>query len=160
MMLFVGSFHVIQGLVALFNDEYYLVGKSGLAVQVDYTVWGWTHLIAGILVMCTGVGLLAGQRWARVVAVILVLVSMLLNFGFMAAYPFWSAIVIALDVVVILALRFGRGGHFRQLVLGRHATNALRLDADSNDRPNDLRRSSSSEPAVTNTVFRKRATAA
>ena len=104
MMLFVGSFHVIQGLVALFNDEYYLVGKSGLAVQVDYTVWGWTHLIAGILVMCTGVGLLAGQRWARVVAVILVLVSMLLNFGFMAAYPFWSAIVIALDVVVILAL--------------------------------------------------------
>ena len=104
MMLFVGSFHVIQGLVALFNDEYYLVGKSGLAVQVDYTVWGWTHLIAGILVMCTGVGLLAGQRWARVVAVILVLVSMLLNFGFMAAYPFWSAIVIALDVVVIVAL--------------------------------------------------------
>ena len=104
MMLFVGSFHVIQGLVALFNDEYYLVGKSGLAVQVDYTVWGWTHLIAGILVMCTGVGLLAGQLWARVVAVILVLVSMLLNFGFMAAYPFWSAIVIALDVVVIVAL--------------------------------------------------------
>ena len=104
MMLFVGSFHVLQGLVALFNDEYYLVGKSGLAVQVDYTVWGWTHLIAGILVMCTAVGLLAGQRWARVVAVILVLVSMILNFGFMAAYPFWSAIVLALDVVVILAL--------------------------------------------------------
>jgi sulfite exporter TauE/SafE len=65
MMVLIGSFHVIQGLVALFNDEYYLVGKSGLTVQVDYTVWGWTHIVAGVLIMCAGFGLLAGQMWAR-----------------------------------------------------------------------------------------------
>lgn len=29
MMLLLGSFHAIQGLVALFNDEYFLVAQSG-----------------------------------------------------------------------------------------------------------------------------------
>ncbi len=30
-MVMLGIFHVIQGFVALFNDEYFLVGSSGLS---------------------------------------------------------------------------------------------------------------------------------
>src|SRR4051794_6646957 len=48
LMVMLGTFHVIDGLVALFNDEYYLVTKSGLIVTADYTAWGWVHLILGI----------------------------------------------------------------------------------------------------------------
>ena len=44
MMVLLGTFHAIQGLVALFQDEYFLVAKSGLTVHVDYTAWGWVHL--------------------------------------------------------------------------------------------------------------------
>ena len=40
MMLLLGSFHAMQGLVALFNDEYFLVSPSGLVLPVDYTSWG------------------------------------------------------------------------------------------------------------------------
>lgn len=104
MMVMIGTFHMIQGLIALFKDEYYLVGKSGLTVEVDYTAWGWTHLIAGAIVFAAGLGLFAGQMWARVVGVVLAVVSAVLNFAFIAAYPFWSSIVIALDVFVIYAL--------------------------------------------------------
>jgi hypothetical protein len=104
MMMIIGSLHVVQGLVAVFNDEYYLVTKNGLAVHVDYTAWGWTHIIAGLIVIAAGLGALAGQMWARVVGVILACVSILLNFAFMPSYPFWSAIVIAMDVFVIMAL--------------------------------------------------------
>jgi hypothetical protein len=104
MMMLVGALHAIQGLVALFEDDYYLVAKSGLTVHADFTAWGWTHLIFGAIVIAAGIGLFTGQMWARVVGVILALVSVLLNFAFMAAYPFWSAIVIAIDVFVILAL--------------------------------------------------------
>jgi hypothetical protein len=104
MMVMVGTFHMIEGLIALFKDEYYLVAKSGLTVEVDYTAWGWTHLIAGAIVFAAGLGLFAGQMWARVVGVILAVVSALLNFAFIAAYPFWSSIVIAMDVFVIYAL--------------------------------------------------------
>jgi len=104
MMLMLGSFHAVAGLVALFKDQYFLVGKSGLVVNVDYTTWGWTHIIAGLIVIAAGLGALAGQMWARVVGVILACVSILLNFAFLPSYPFWSAIVIAMDVFVIMAL--------------------------------------------------------
>lgn len=104
MMALIGSLHVIQGLLAVLDEEYYLATDGGLAVTADYTAWGWTHIVAGAVVIAAGVGVVAGRIWARVVGVTLAVVSALLNFTFMAAYPIWSAIVIALDVFVILAL--------------------------------------------------------
>src|SRR3954469_19381695 len=104
MLILIGTFHIIQGLMAIFDDEYYLVTKNGLSVQLDYTAWGWTHLIAGAVVALAGVCLTLGQTWARVVGVAVAAISALINFAFIAAYPFWSVIVIALDVFVILAL--------------------------------------------------------
>jgi hypothetical protein len=104
MMVLLGTFHIIQGLVAIFNDEYFLVGKSGLAVNVDFTTWGWTHVIAGLVVLGAGLGVFAGQIWARVVGTIVALISAVVNVAFLAAYPIWSMMMIALAVVVILAL--------------------------------------------------------
>lgn len=104
MLLLVGTFQVIAGLSALFNDEYYLVTSSDLVVSLDFTVWGWTHLLLGILVASAGLGLAAGQMWARVVGVVVVALSAILNIGFLAANPVWCAIMIAIDVLVIWAL--------------------------------------------------------
>jgi vacuolar-type H+-ATPase subunit I/STV1 len=104
MMLLMGTFHAIQGLVALFQDTYYLVAESGLIVQADYTTWGWVHLILGVVVVLAGIALLAGQMWARVVAVILAFGSALVNIAFLGAYPLWSMIMIAVDVLVIYAV--------------------------------------------------------
>ena len=113
-MVVVGSFQVIQGLVAIFKDDYYLVAKSGLVVNVDYAAWGWTHLVAGAIILAAGVALFTGQMWARVVGVILAGLSAILNFAFIAAYPWWSTIVIALDVLVILAITM-HGREMRQV---------------------------------------------
>ena len=99
-----GTFHVFEGLVALFNDEYFLVGKSGLIINVDFTTWGWVYVIGGILVILAGVGVFAGKIWARAVGVLIALVSAVLNLAFLSAYPVWSLLMIALDVVVTLAL--------------------------------------------------------
>jgi hypothetical protein len=104
MMVMIGALHAIQGLVAIFQDDYYLVAKSGLTVHMDYTQWGWTHLILGLIVAAAGLGLFAGRMWARVVGVVVAMVSLIVNFAFIAAYPFWSTIVIAMDIFVILAL--------------------------------------------------------
>jgi hypothetical protein len=103
-MLLIGTFHVIQGLVALFDDGYYVVGSNGLVVSVDYTQWGWVHLIAGIVVFAAGLGLFTGRTWARALGIILATLSAILNFAFIAAYPLWSMTVIALDIFVIYAL--------------------------------------------------------
>ena len=103
-MVMLGTFEAIAGLVALFNDEYYLVTRSGLAVSVDYTAWGWVHLLLGIIVAMAGLGVMVGQMWARVVGIIVALVSAVVNIAFLAAHPVWSTIIITLDVLVIYAL--------------------------------------------------------
>jgi hypothetical protein len=103
-MVMLGSFHIIEGLVALFNDDYFLVSRSGLVINVDFTTWGWVHLIAGLIVLLAGVCVFSGQIWARSVGVIVALVSALFNLGFFSAYPLWSLMMIALDVAIIMAL--------------------------------------------------------
>jgi hypothetical protein len=100
----IGSFQAISGLVALFNDDYYLVGKNGLVVSVDYTAWGWVHLVLGVVAFLTGIGMMIGQTWARVTGIILAVLSAIVNLAFAAAYPVWSVLIIALDVIVIYAL--------------------------------------------------------
>jgi hypothetical protein len=104
MMLALGSFHAVEGLVALFKRGYYLVSPEGLVVHVGYATWGWTFLIVGVVVALAGLGVLAGQTWARVVGVVLAAVSALLNLMFISAYPLWSLLIITLDVLVIYAL--------------------------------------------------------
>ena len=103
-MVMLGSLHIFEGLIALFKDEYFVVAPSGLTVNVDFTTWGWAHLIGGVIVLLAGFGVLAGQVWARTLGVILALISVLVNVAFLAAYPLWSLIMIALAVVVIMAL--------------------------------------------------------
>jgi hypothetical protein len=104
MLLMVGGFQVIEGLVAILKDDYYVVTRSGLLLNLDYTTWGWTHLLIGLIAVATGFGVLAGQMWARVVGIIIAVISALANIAFLAAYPLWSTIIIATDVLVIYAL--------------------------------------------------------
>jgi hypothetical protein len=104
MMVVVGVLHAIQGFVALFKDKYYYVRSDGLVLQLDYSGWGWTHLMLGLVVALAGVALFSGRMWARVVAIGLVLLSVLANFAFVAAYPIWSVTIIAIDILVVYAL--------------------------------------------------------
>ncbi len=104
MMALLGTFHVIQGLVAILNDEYFLVTKSGLLVTADYTAWGWTHVVIGAILVAAGFGLFAGRMWARIVGVLVAMLSAVVNLAFLAATPIWSALMILLDVLVIWAI--------------------------------------------------------
>src|SRR4051812_35214689 len=104
MMILVGIFQQIQGLVAIFNDDWYLVASGRLAFSVDYTVWGWFHFILGLIVATAGVAVFNGKTWARITGCVLALISAVVNLVFIEAYPAWSIIVIAVDVLVIYAL--------------------------------------------------------
>jgi hypothetical protein len=104
LLFMLGGFHVIAGIVALVKDDYFLVSSSGLVIDVDYTAWGWTHVIAGAIVLMSGIGVLAGQMWARVVGTVVALLSAVVNMVFLPAYPIWSLLMIALAVVVVMAL--------------------------------------------------------
>jgi hypothetical protein len=101
MMILLGSFQAIEGLVAIFEDDYYHVAPSGLVLNIDYSAWGWTHLLLGALIVLAGIGVLAGNVLSRIV---LAGISAILNLVFIAAYPVWSVLIITVDVLVIYAL--------------------------------------------------------
>ena len=104
MMILVGVFQAIQGLVALFDDGFYLVSAGGLVVDVNYNVWGTVHLLLGVLLLLCGAGVLTGNLAARTVGVILAGLSAVANMLFIEAYPFWSILIITVDVLMIYAL--------------------------------------------------------
>ena len=104
MMFLLGAFQAVQGLVALFDDGFYLVTSRNLVVDVNYNVWGTVHLLLGVLLLLSGAGVLAGNLAARTVGVILAGLSALANMAFIGAYPVWSLLIITVDVLVIYAL--------------------------------------------------------
>jgi len=103
LMVMAGIFHVVQGLVALVNDDFFVIGEEYI-FTFDLTSWGWIHLIAGTIVVLAGIALFQGAVWARTVGVILAGVSILASFLWMPYYPLWSLVVITFDVFVIWAL--------------------------------------------------------
>ncbi|AEV84908.1 membrane protein [Actinoplanes sp. SE50] len=104
MLMLLGGFQAIEGIVALVRDQYYLTTRSGLVLTFDYTAWGWTHLLLGVLAVLTGIGIFLGQMWARVIGIIVAVLSAFANMMFLPAYPVWCTIMIATDVLVIYAL--------------------------------------------------------
>ena len=103
-LVLAGGFHVLAGFVAIFNDTYWQVPSQDLVVSVDYTAWGWLHLVLGAIALLTGLAVLGGQAWARMVGVGLAVLSALVNLAFMAAFPVWAFLVIGLDILVIHSL--------------------------------------------------------
>jgi hypothetical protein len=102
-MVINGAFNFIDGLVALFNDDWYGQRASAL-LAFNYTTWGWLLIIFGLVALFAGFGVLAGQTWARAVGVIMALANAVAHLAFIGANPVWSVLVITLDVVVIYAL--------------------------------------------------------
>jgi hypothetical protein len=102
LLIMVGLFHALQGIVALAGDDIYAVTKN-YVFHFDFTTWGWIHLILGVLVAGAGAGLFFGKTWARTVAVIAAGVSMLGSFMWLPHYPVWSLVIMALDVFVMWA---------------------------------------------------------
>ena len=104
MLMVVGAFQAIEGFVAIFQDDFYVVSKNGLVVHLDYTGWGWILLVLAAANILAGVGVLLGQTWARIWAIAAASLSIIANLGFTSAYPLWVLMVVTLDVVVIYAM--------------------------------------------------------
>ncbi|MEV0080888.1 hypothetical protein AB0H58_31135 [Nocardia neocaledoniensis] len=99
----VGVLQILQGIAAVANDDLIVVGPE-YTYQFDLTAWGWWHIIFGAIAVIVAIGLLAGQTWGRVLAMVIAALSIVANFLWLPYYPWWSILVIILDIVVIWAV--------------------------------------------------------
>ncbi|QDC12783.1 DUF7144 family membrane protein [Rhodococcus ruber] len=99
----IGILQIFQGIAAVAEDELFVVGIE-YTYKFDFTTWGWIHIVLGAVIALVGLALFTGATWARVAAIVLAALSILANFMWLPYYPWWSILIIALDVVVIWAV--------------------------------------------------------
>ncbi|MFB7879252.1 MULTISPECIES: DUF7144 family membrane protein [unclassified Nocardia] len=99
----VGVLQILQGIAAVANDDLIVVGPA-YTYQFDLTSWGWWHIVFGAIAVIVAIGLLAGQTWGRVSAMVIAALSIIANFLWLPYYPWWSILIIVIDIVVIWAV--------------------------------------------------------
>lgn len=103
LMLVSGILGILNGIAGIAKDDVY--GRIGdYTYSFNLTAWGWIHLIIGILVALTGVGLLKGADWARGAGIALAALYIVEYFMFLPYAPVWSLISIGIGVFVIWSL--------------------------------------------------------
>ena len=103
LLIMIGVFQAISGLVAIVNDTFYVVGEVWI-FQFDISTWGWIHLLIGLVLALAGFFLFRGAMWARVVGIVVASIAAIANFAWLPWYPLWSIIIITGSVFVIWAL--------------------------------------------------------
>lgn len=112
MMILMGVLQGIAGLTALLNDEWLLVTQNSL-IAFNFTTWGWIHILIGVLVFAAGFAVMNGAVWARVVGVIIAMLSIVANLAYANTYPIWAIAAVVINVLVIYALTV-RGNEVRE----------------------------------------------
>jgi hypothetical protein len=102
LLFVIGGFNIIYGLAAVggsnvfVGDAHYVLG--------DLRTWGWITVVLGVLQVLAFWGVLSGNQPARWFAVAVIGLSAVEQMFSNPAYPLWSLIIIALDVVALYAL--------------------------------------------------------
>ncbi len=110
-LMLVGAFGLIQGLVGLVDNDIYSLTNKWL-FDLNPTAWGLLHVALGLVAFSAGIGLFLGKVWAQVTAVVVAAFSAVANFAWLPYYPIWAVLVITFDVFVIWAVTV-HGSDFR-----------------------------------------------
>jgi hypothetical protein len=101
LFLVVGVFNVIDGVALLVDDNYF---RPDQLLFGDQSMWGWLALVMGAGQILIGFGIFSGNILAQVLAVVWAMLNAFLHLLAIGAYPAWSIIIMALDILVIYGL--------------------------------------------------------
>lgn len=107
MLIIVGISHFLAGLAGVLKHNttvYTTKTNPTYYLHLNTAGWGWIHMLLGVVIFLAGIGIFAGQVWARSVGVLVAALSLVTNFAFIPVYPVWAIVLIALDVSIIWAL--------------------------------------------------------
>ncbi len=102
LLLVIGFFNLLDGIAAIANSHVF-IGNAHYVVG-DLRAWGWTMTIFGALQLLAAAGLWTGNQLARWFAVAVVALNAIGQMFFIPASPFWSLMIIAVDIVALWGL--------------------------------------------------------
>lgn len=108
LMMIVGAFKFISGIIGLFNDQWLILGYKGYML-VDITGLAIWWLVIGAVLFLGGVAVLQGSRLGRAVGIVVASLAAISEFFMIPYYPIWSIIMLILYVVIIVAFVRWRG---------------------------------------------------
>ncbi|BAD58134.1 DUF7144 family membrane protein [Nocardia farcinica] len=103
LLLTVAVLSILEGVAAVAGDEIFTIVPR-YTYDLDVATWGWVHIVLGVLLAVVAIALMAGTTWARVTAAVFAALSILANFLWLPYYPWWSIVIIVLNVLVIWAV--------------------------------------------------------
>ncbi|MEV6164596.1 hypothetical protein AB0L71_22230 [Streptomyces sp. NPDC052052] len=103
LMIFGGAMAIFEGIAAIAKGDVFVATRNYL-FQFSLTGWGWIHLILGIVIVLAGCALFTGAVWARVIGILLAGLGALAHFLWLPFYPFWSLVLIAINIFIMWAL--------------------------------------------------------
>ena len=102
LLLVVGFWNLIYGISALAKSSVFVANAH--YVFGDLRTWGWITLILAALQLLAGIGVMTGNQAARWAGIVLVGLNAINQMFFIPAYPFWSLMIIAFDIVALYGL--------------------------------------------------------
>ena len=103
-ILAVGLFNLVAGFAAALSPNNVLSWTNDGVAVVDVSAWGWVHVILGALLVVVGLYLFSGAAAARIAAIVLVVLNLVAQFVSLQTTPFWSLVIIVVDLVILWAL--------------------------------------------------------
>src|SRR5215831_18119514 len=102
MLVIIGCFNLIYGIAAIANSH--VIVANTHYVLGNLRAWGWITVILGVLQLLAAAGVVMGNQLARWFAVAVLGLNAIDQMFFIPACPFWSLVIIAVDVVALYAL--------------------------------------------------------
>jgi hypothetical protein len=102
LLVILGCFNLIYGIAAIANSHVFTANAH--YVFGGLRTWGWITLILGVLQLLAAAGIVTGNQLARWFAVAVLGLNAIDQMFFIPAYPFWSLVIIAVDVVALYGL--------------------------------------------------------
>jgi hypothetical protein len=100
-LVITGLFNLIWGITALSKKSYFVEG--GL-VWSDLQFWGWVAIAVAATQFTVGALLFARKVAGMLMAIVVAMVGILVNFLSIGAYPLWSSIAIVGSCLVLWAV--------------------------------------------------------
>jgi hypothetical protein len=97
-----GFFNVLDGIAAISRSHVFVANAH--YVFGDLRTWGWIVLILAILQLVAAGGVLTGNPLARWFGVAVVGLNAIGQMFFLPSYPFWSILIIVIDITALYAL--------------------------------------------------------